>query len=60
VRRRFGIDATANPLLRADGTVHFRPAPKRLSERLCQWTLWFLWLLVPVVTATVLTLAAGA
>jgi hypothetical protein len=39
-----------------DGVVYFQHAPmpigeqpKPVSERLCQWTLVFLWSLVPVV-----------
>lgn len=52
--RRFGIDTTVITLLREDGTVHFRRAPRPIIERLCEWTLIVLWLLVPVVIATVL------
>ena len=50
LRRHFGIETTVVPILRQDGTVHFRRAPKPLSERLCDWGLVFLWLLVPMVT----------
>lgn len=46
---RFGSETTVIPVLREDGTVYFRYAPKPISERLCDWVLAFLWLLVPVV-----------
>jgi hypothetical protein len=44
------------PIMGEDGVVYFQHAPmpigeqpKPVSERLCQWTLVFLWSLVPVV-----------
>lgn len=47
-RIRPKADTTVIPILR-DGIVYFRYfryAGRTLSERLCQWTLGFLWLLV--------------
>jgi hypothetical protein len=49
LRRRFGVDTSITPILRQDGTVHFRYPPKPVVERLCEWSLAFLWILVPVV-----------
>lgn len=46
---RFGTETTVIPVLREDGTVYFRYAPKPISVRVCDWTLAFLWVLVPVV-----------
>jgi hypothetical protein len=53
-RTRPGSEATVIPILRDDGTVYFHYVGKTISERLCDWTLAFLWVLVPVVTAAVL------
>ena len=48
-------ETTATPVVRADGTIDFRDAPRPMSERLCAWALGFLWLLVPLVLiATIL------
>lgn len=57
VGRRFGMDTTVIPILRGDGTVHFRYPPKPLSERLCEWTLAGLWILVPLVVIATLVWA---
>ena len=45
---------TVYPILREDGTVYFHRVGKPLSERLCDWTLAFLWFLVPAVPVAVL------
>jgi hypothetical protein len=46
---------TVTTIMREDGTVYFRYAGKTTNERLCQWTLAFLWSLVPaVIVAAVL------
>ena len=45
----FGTETTVIPVLREDGTVYFKYAAKPISVRLCDWTLAFLWVLVPVV-----------
>jgi len=50
----FGIETTVTPMLRGDGTVYFQYPPKPISERLCQWSVVFLWSVVPaVIVATV-------
>jgi hypothetical protein len=51
------MDTTVIPILRGDGTVHFRYPPKPLSERLCEWTLAGLWILVPLVVIATLVWA---
>ena len=43
---------TVTAILRKDGTVHFQYAGKTTSERLCRWTLAFLWFLVLAVIVT--------
>jgi hypothetical protein len=46
------------PIMGEDGVVYFQHVPmptgeqpKPVTERLCQWTLVFLWSLVPVVAS---------
>jgi hypothetical protein len=34
------------PVLRDDGTVYFESAPKPLDERLCEWAVSVLWVLM--------------
>jgi len=46
---------TLIPLLRDDGTVYFESASKPIDERLCEWTVSALWVLMLAVIA--LTLA---
>jgi len=46
---------TLIPLLREDGTVYFESACKPIDERLCEWTVSALWVLMLAVIA--LTLA---
>lgn len=46
----FGTETTVVPVVRSDGTIHFR-VPKPLSERLCAWTSAFLWLVASAVAA---------
>jgi hypothetical protein len=49
--------ATLIPLLRDDGTVYFESAARPFDERLCEWTVSALWLLMLCVI--VITLAWG-
>jgi len=49
-----GDEATVIPVLREDGTVYFHYVAKTTNERLRDWTLAFLWFLVPVVTVATL------
>ena len=49
-----GAETTVIPILRGDGTVYFHYVGRTTNERLRDWTLAFLWLLVPVVTAATL------
>jgi len=43
------------PMLREDGTVYLHDQSKLIGERLCKWTVVFLWtLVVVVIVATVL------
>ena len=45
---------TLIPILRDDGTVYFHES-KTINQRLCEWTLALLWLLVvAVIVATLL------
>jgi hypothetical protein len=44
-RIRFKAGTTVIPILR-DGIVYFQHVGRSLGERLCQWALGFLWLLV--------------
>ena len=37
---------TLIPLLRDDGTVYFQPASKPIDERLCEWAVSVLWILM--------------
>jgi len=37
---------TVTPLLRDDGTVYFEYGPKPMQERICEWALPALWLLM--------------
>ena len=48
-----GIQTTAIPTTRGDGTVDFK-YPATMSERVCQWTLASLWVIAPVVAVAVL------
>jgi hypothetical protein len=43
-------ETTVIPILREDGTVYFQYGSKTAAERLCEWTLASLWLLVVAVT----------
>ena len=45
---------TLIPLLRDDGTVYFE-APKPLDERLCEWAVSALWVLMLAVIVITLT-----
>ena len=49
-----GAETTVIPILREDGTVYFHYVGKTGNERLRDWTLVFLWFLVPVVTVATL------
>jgi len=49
-RGTLGSETTVIPILREDGTVYFQYGTKTTGERLCEWTLASLWLLVIVVT----------
>ena len=52
-----GAETTVIPILRQDGTVYFHyvgKTIKTINERLRDWTLVFLWFLVPVVTIATL------
>ena len=51
----FDTGTTVVPVVRGDGTIHFR-VPKPLIERLCAWASVFLWVLASVVAVTVLWL----
>ena len=43
------------PILREDGTVYFHYAAKTINQRLCEWTVAFLWVLVlAVIVGTLL------
>jgi hypothetical protein len=45
---------TVSAILREDGTVYFHYARRTINERLCEWTLAFLWFLVLAVIVTAL------
>lgn len=45
-RDPFQLDRTVTPVLRDDGTVYFERVRKPIGERLCEWTLAILWVLV--------------
>ena len=54
--RHFATRTAVTPVLGENGVVYFEHVPmptgrdpKPVTERLCQWTLVFLWSLVPVV-----------
>ena len=47
-REYLRTERTVTPVLREDGTVYFHER-RPISERLCEWTLGFLWFLVGVV-----------
>lgn len=51
----FDTGTTVVPVVRGDGTIHFR-VPKPLIERLCAWMSVFLWVLASAVAVTVLWL----
>ena len=53
-RRHSSADTTVTSVLRDDGIVYFQYQDKTLGERLCQWALGFLWLLVLGVTVAAL------
>ena len=46
---------TLIPLLRDDGTVYFESAARPIDERLCEWTVSVLWLLMLAVIVITLT-----
>ncbi len=48
-----GIQTTAIPTTRGDGTVYFR-YPGTRTEQVCQWGLISLWVIAPLVAITVL------
>jgi len=43
-------ETTVIPILREDGTVYFQYGSMTAAERLCEWTLASLWLLVVAVS----------
>jgi len=45
---------TVSAILRKDGTVYFHYTGRTINERLCEWTLAFLWFLVLAVIVTTL------
>ena len=45
-RVRSAGETTVIPVLREDGTVYFQYQAKTLNQRLCEWTLGTLWLLM--------------
>ena len=54
--RHLATPTAVAPIMGEDGVVYFQHVPmpigwqpRPVSERLCQWTLVFLWSLVPVV-----------
>jgi hypothetical protein len=49
-----GAETTVIPILREDGTVYFHYVGRTINERLRDWTLVFLWSMVPVVTVATL------
>lgn len=53
-KARPAAETTVTPILRQDGTVHFRYAGKTMAARLRDWTLAFLWVLIPAVTIVIL------
>jgi hypothetical protein len=53
-RIRSEAETTVIPILRDDGTVYFHYEVRTIGERLCQWTLAFLWFLVAGVTVAAL------
>jgi len=48
-----GIQTTAIPTTRGDGTVHFKYAVP-MSEQICHWALVSLWVLAPAVALALL------
>ena len=48
-----GIQTTAIPTTRGDGTVYFK-YPVTTSERICQWSLASLWVVAPLLAIAVL------
>ena len=46
---------TLIPLLREDGTVYFESASKPIDERLCEWAVSALWVLMLAVIVITLT-----
>jgi len=46
---------TLIPVLRDDGTVYFEAASKPIDERLCEWTVSLLWVLMLGVIVLTLT-----
>ena len=44
--RQLGIQTTAVPMTRPDGTLYFKHIVP-LSEHICHWTLVSLWVLAP-------------
>ena len=52
---RTNSDATSVvPVLREDGTVYFQYTGKGIKERLCEWGVGFLWVLVLAVIVSTL------
>lgn len=48
-----GIQTTAIPMTRGDGTVHFKYSVTT-SERICQWGLVSLWVIAPLLAIALL------
>jgi hypothetical protein len=48
-----GIQTTAIPTMRGDGTMYFK-YPASMSERICQWGLASLWVLAPLLAIALL------
>ena len=52
--RSASATTTVVPVLRDDGTTYFRYVGKTVGERICEWALISLWLLVGGVTIATL------
>lgn len=45
---------TLTPVLRDDGTVYFESGPRPIDERLCEWAVSILWVLMLAVIVVTL------